>query len=200
MTASPRVRRLDPPGATGLAVVLPGRGYPPAAPLLEFATQACYEHGYAVRQVWWEVSGDLTEEDAEKWVCEQLESALAAEEQLPGSSGAGRMLVVGKSLGTRAAPYVAERGWPAVWLTPLLVRPELATAFAANPAPQLLVGGKADPLWDHAAAVDLTAHGCEVLSVPEADHAMLIDGDAVGSAEVQLGVSRATEAFLSGLG
>jgi hypothetical protein len=108
------------------------------------------------------------------------------------------VLVVGKSLGTRAASYAAERGLDAIWFTPLLVEPELAEAIASNPGRQLLVGGLADELWDPAIARELADNGCDVLEVPDADHGMGT-ADAVRSAEIHLEVARAVEDFLSQL-
>ncbi|HET9421135.1 MAG TPA: hypothetical protein VFO49_08355, partial [Nocardioides sp.] len=59
--ASPRT---EPDGApTGLALVLPGRAYAPSAPLLEFARIVALQHGYAVRQVWWDSSTRPTDVD-----------------------------------------------------------------------------------------------------------------------------------------
>jgi hypothetical protein len=105
---------------------------------------------------------------------------------------------VGKSLGTRAASYAAERSLQAVWLTPLLVDPVVAEAIAANPARQLLVGGAADELWDSGVAHDLASRGCEVLELPGADHGLCAD-DVVRTAELHVGVARALSSFLGKL-
>ena len=82
------------------------------------------------------------------------------------------VLVVAKSLGTRAAEYAAERSLPAIWLTPLLVVPELVAGIRANPARQLLVGGTDDDLWDADVAASLATDGCDVLQVDGADHSI----------------------------
>lgn len=181
--------RWEPSGPSrGLAVVAPGRAYPPSAPLLEFARQALVQHGFTVQQLWWD-STARGDEAAEPWVRRHVEAALAEER-------ADHVLVVGKSLGTRAASYAAERGLDAIWFTPILVEPEVAEAIAANAGRQLLVGGLADELWDPAIARELADNGCDVLEVPDADHGMGTD-DAVRSAEIHLEVARAVEAFLS---
>jgi dienelactone hydrolase len=174
----------------GLALVVPGRAYSPSAPLLELALRALLQHGFAVRQVWWDTTtkGD---EDSDSWVRRHVVEALAQED-------ADRVLVVGKSLGTRAASYAAERGLDAIWFTPLLVEAPLAEAIAANPGRQLLVGGLADELWDADVARELGANGCDVLEVADADHSMATS-DAVRTAEIHLEVARAVDAFLSGL-
>lgn len=187
--------RWEPDGPSrGLAIVLPGRAYSPTAPLLDFARQALLQHGFSVQQVWWDADTRFEEEvrDPEPWVRGRIEEAL-------GEEPADHVVVVGKSLGTWAASYAAERGLDALWFTPLLVRPELAEALGANPGRQLLVGGLADDLWDAAVAAELAESGCDVLEVADADHGMATP-DAVRSAEIQLDVARATDAFLRSLG
>jgi hypothetical protein len=184
--------RWEPDGASrGLAIVAPGRAYPPSAPLLEFARRALLQHGFTVQQLWWDSTSRGDDVEPEPWVRRHVEAAIAAEH-------ADRVLVVGKSLGTRAASYAAERGLDSIWLTPLLAEPVLAEAIAANPGRQLLVGGLADDLWDTDVARELADNGCDVLEVADADHSMGTD-DAVRTAEIHLEVARAVEAFLSRL-
>ena len=183
--------RWEPDGdSRGVALVLPGRAYSPSAPLLEFARRALLQHGFTVQQVWWDAES-RGEEDAEQWVRRQVTDALAGED-------ADHVVLVGKSLGTRAASYAAERGLDAVWLTPLLVDPVVAEAIAANAGRQLLVGGLADELWDPAVARELADNGCDVLAVADADHSMGTD-DAIRSVEIHLEVARAVDSFLAGL-
>ena len=183
--------RWEPDGdSRGVALVLPGRAYSPSAPLLEFARRGLLQHGLTVQQLWWD-SESRGEEDPEQWVRRHVAAAHARED-------ADHVLVVGKSLGTRAASYAAERGLDAVWLTPLLVDPVVAEAIAANAGRQLLVGGLADELWDPAVARELADNGCDVLSVADADHSMGTD-DAVRTAEIHVEVARAVDTFLAGL-
>lgn len=181
--------RWEPAGASrGVALVAPGRAYPPSAPLLEFARRALLQHGFTVQQLWWD-STTRGDEDAEPWVRRHVEAAHAEED-------ADHVLLVGKSLGTHAASYAAERGLDAIWLTPLLTVPAQAEAIAANAGRQLLVGGLEDGLWDTEIARELADAGCDVLEVADADHSMGTD-DAVRTAEIHLEVARAVEAYLS---
>ena len=182
--------RWEPRGESrGVAIVAPGRAYSPAAPLLEFARRALLQHGFTVHQLWWDSTARADDDDAEQWVRRHVEAAHAAED-------ADHVLVVGKSLGTRAASYAAERGLDAIWLTPLLVDPVLAEGIAANAGRQLLVGGLGDDLWVPSIAQELAGSGCDVLEVADADHSMGTD-DAVRTAEIHVEVARAVEAFLS---
>ena len=183
--------RWEPAGTSrGLALVAPGRAYPPSAPLLDFCRIALLQHGFTVQQLWWD-STTRGGEEPEPWVRRHVEAALAGED-------ADHVVVIGKSLGTRAASYAAERGLDAVWFTPLLVDPAVAEAVAANPGRQLLVGGLADELWDAAIARELSDNGCAVLEVADADHAMGTT-DGVRTAEIHLEVARAVHSFLSQL-
>jgi hypothetical protein len=86
-----------------------------------------------------------------------------------------------------ASPPPPPTGLAAVWLTPLLHRPEVVEALARASAPFLLVGGTADPSWDGAVARRLTPH---VLEVPDAHHGMLVPGPLARSAEVRAGLHR----------
>jgi predicted alpha/beta-hydrolase family hydrolase len=172
----------------GTAILVPGRGYPPVAPLLWFAQQSLLGHGWAVRHLWWDPPAYADDEQTGAWVRAQVETVL------PDS---GPVMVVAKSLGTYAAPLVAERGFSAIWFTPLLQVPVLVEALAAATRPRLLVGGTADEIaWRADVAGDLAARGCDVLEVAGADHGMGVGGDAVRAAEVQLEVTRGVESWL----
>ena len=87
-----RQRRFEPQGEpVGTAVLVPGRGYPPTAPLLFFAGFALLQHGWRSSSYWWDPPAYESDEQTTAWVREQVERALPA---------SGRVLVVGKSLGT----------------------------------------------------------------------------------------------------
>lgn len=174
----------------GTAVLVPGRGYPPQAPLLFFAGFALLQHGWRVAQHWWDPPPYESDEQTAAWVRREVEGALPASD---------RVLLVGKSLGTWAAPLAAERSLPAVWLTPLLDTPQVVRAIAADPAPQLLVGGTVDSLWDSRVARDLASATCTVVEVPGADHALMVPGDSVAGVAAHLEVQRAVTAWLDGL-
>ena len=175
----------------GTAVLVPGRGYPPQAPLLFFAGLTLLQHGWRVEHHWWDPPPHESDEQTAAWVREEVAGALPS---------SGRVLVVGKSLGTYAAPLAAERALPAIWLTPILEVPAIAGAVAANPAPQLLVGGSADDLWDSAVGRDLESPTCRVVEIAGADHILMTLGDVAGGAQAHVEVVRAIDAWLAGLG
>jgi hypothetical protein len=176
----------------GTAVVLPGRGYPPAAPGCAYAGYVLRAAGWRVRDVWWDppANSSLSIDDEVAWVGDQLASATAGV--------AGPVLVVGKSLGTYAARLAAEHSYPAIWLTPVLTEPELVDAFRANSARQLIVGGTKDPLWLEEVATSLAADGCDVLQIDGLDHGLVDPSDAVRSAEALVEITRAMVRFVAG--
>lgn len=178
----------DPDGeAVGTAVLVPGRGYPPMAPLLFFAGLALLQHGWRVEHHWWDPPAYDSQEDEIAWVRSEVEAALPA---------SGRALVVGKSLGTLAALLAADRELPGIWLTPVLDVPEVVEGIRRNPARQLLVGGAGDPFWLGDVARDLASDTCTVVEIADVDHAMLQPGDVIRGVEAHVEVVRAVDAWL----
>lgn len=129
---------------------------------------------------------DHTKPEVEAWVCAQVAPVL---DQVGGTP-----LLVGKSLGVNAAGLAAQRGLPAVWLTPVLrFMPWVVEALAAATAPFLLIGGSADRGWDTDLARGLTPH---VFVVDGADHGMYVPGPLRDSVKVLGEVVDVVEMFL----
>lgn len=176
------------------ALVLPGRTYTPALPLLQRTRRVLEDHGWSVREVWWQVPESL--EGINRWVTEHATAAMAEESAL--SPAPERWLFAAKSLGTR----VVRRGPRAdayVLLTPLLTSPGVVaslTSLATEGVPVLLVGGTEDELWDSNAA---RATGARVLEVPGADHLLEVPSDPARSAEVLDRVAAEVSSFLASL-
>ena len=173
-----------------VAVLLPGGGYMPARPLLHFARAVLVRHGWSVQEIWWEpppTSWNMDER--EKWVLDRARQAVDAEQ-------ADRVLLVGKSLGTLAAPLAADRGLPAIWFTPLITLGGVLEALRRSAAPTLLVGGTHDRWWD-GAAVRTLDH--QYVEIPGADHGLELGDDPVGSVQILKDVTAAVSRFVEGL-
>jgi hypothetical protein len=187
---SPRETRFvdrDPDGEPiGLAVLLPGRIYPPG-PALFFTTMSLLAHGWRVRQVWWEPPVLMSVEEDYAWVTDQLDRAVGDFE--------GRVLVVTKSLGSLAAPMVTERAYESIWLTPLLTEAPIAAALRDQTARQLTVIGTADPFRDPDA---LAACAGTIVEIPDADHLLQVPDGAVATAKVHVTIADAVEEWLAG--
>jgi hypothetical protein len=169
-------------------VVLPGGQNGPAAPLPMFAGDAAERRDARAIRVWWDEPDrplTLTEPERGGWVRPQAERVLDGVD--------GEVLLIGKSLGSYAAPLAADRAIPAIWLTPVLTSPWVVDGLRRARAPFLLVGGTADTLWNSALARELTPY---LLEVPDADHGMYVPGRLAASTEVLGQVATAVEDFL----
>ena len=140
------------------AVALPGAMLA-GMPSLWYAFEPLHGDGWRVILVW----DEFLDRTADPWEWSRSRAEAAA-------TFAGDVdLVIGKSLSTRACVVAAEREWPAVWLTPILVDPETVAALRHRTAPALLVGGTADSMWDGAIARGLSD---DVLELDGADHGL----------------------------
>jgi len=171
------------------AIVAPGGGYGADGPLLMYARLAVESRGGYVRPIVWELARDSDSSQQRLRVASQVESA--AEEMAAATRAAP--VVIGKSLGSLAAPVAADRGLAAVWFTPLLTDEPTVAALRRATGPCLLVGGTGDQFWDGQTARSLPG---EVVEVDGADHGMFVPGRLAASAAVLGQVITAVEDFL----
>jgi hypothetical protein len=170
------------------ALVLPGAGYTPARPLLHFTRAVLESHGWTVVEASWP-PGDPATYDTDDMV-----TGVAT--RLVDEAGDRRLLIVGKSLGSLAMPLAAARGISGIWITPLLRRPTVAQALDQLPAPTLLIGSTADETWDGDAA---RRSGHDVLELTDANHALELGGDPLGSIDALREVIAAVDRFVAGI-
>jgi hypothetical protein len=172
------------------AVVVPGGGFGPMAGLLMYAGLVADRRGATVhRHSWTGEPSDPFAPEIEDWVRAELVPLLDVVDTPP--------LLIAKSLGTNAAALAAERDLPAVWLTPVLTVPWIATAMERATAPFLLVGGTGDPMWDGDLARRLSPY---VLEVEGADHGMQLPGPLIDTIAVLGRVVAEMEGFLDAIG
>ena len=172
------------------AVVVPGLFYSADGPLLMYAGLAVERRGGSVRRISWTVPRFGGGDDERAWVAARASEAVDA---VAAATGVAAPVVIGKSLGSLAAPVAADRGLPAVWLTPVLTDEPTVAALARAVAPCLLIGGTADKVWDGRLARSLTPH---VLEIDGADHGMFVPGPLAASAAVLGQVTTTVENFL----
>jgi hypothetical protein len=170
-------------------VLAPGGNYGADGPLLMYAKLAVERRGGQVRAVAWQLSGGHGISQQREQVSSQVAGAI---EEMVAATGAAPM-VIGKSLGSLAAPAVADRGLAAVWFTPLLTDGPTVAALRRATGPCMLAGGTADRFWDGQAARSITA---DVVEVDSADHGMFVPGGLAASAAVLGQVITAVEGFL----
>ena len=123
-----------------------------------YARLAVQSRGGQVHPIRWEHSRDSDFSLQRQRAASQVESAV---EEMTAATGAAPV-VISKSLGSLAAPVVADRGLPAVWFTPLLTDEPTVAALRRATGPCLLVGGTADRFWDGQAARSLPVEVVEV--------------------------------------
>jgi hypothetical protein len=148
-------------GVIGTVLVLPGGSGGVHQSSLYWVTLGLAEAGWDLLVAVWR-----DDADQEAQVQPTARAGIAA------IAAASTVLVVGKSLGSLAAPVVRDAGIPAVWLTPLLDRPGVADAVRSS-APALAVGGTADPTWRR----PQQTNGLGILELPEANHGLVVPGD-----------------------
>ena len=173
----------------GTVLMLPGRAYPCRMSLLAWTTRALQASGWRGLQAEWDASE--VPDDPRVFV----EGAARRLDEMERRTGP--VLVVAKSLGTLAAHWGAERGYPAVWLTPVLeaagLRP-LPGQIRAYPTDNLVVGGTADPLWQPG----FRGTG-QVLELADADHGLEV-ADWQASLRLHERIAAAVADFAAGLG
>jgi hypothetical protein len=165
------------------AVLLPGIRYFSQAPLLWFAREAAQAGGWSVVEVDERAPAD---QEPFEWMRGQARRALEA------AAGADLVVVIGKSLGSAAASLVDG---PAVWLTPLLTRPEIVDALRATQSSTLLVGSPDDPSWGDGTLPDNPA--LEVLELRGLDHSLQLSGDLSASFDALRTVTERVSSFLA---
>jgi hypothetical protein len=171
------------------AVVIPGAMFGPAAGMLMYAGVVAERLEVPLhRHSWSQQPPGPFDPQVEAWVREEIQPLL---DRVGGSP-----LLIAKSLGTNAAALAAERGLPAVWLTPILNAPWVAAALSRATAPFLLAGGTADAMWDGALARRLSPF---VLEVENADHGMYVPGPLAGSIGVLERIITAMQEFLTAI-
>jgi hypothetical protein len=111
------------------------------------------------------------------------------------AAGAQDVVVIGKSLTSEAAGLVADRGLPAVWLTPLLHEEVVITGLARARQPTLLIGGTADPSWLPDRLPENPA--LETLELDGLDHTLQVEGDPRASLDALRRVTEALDGFLA---
>jgi hypothetical protein len=192
------VRRIDLGPYAGLlhendpdrcVVVLPGMQYSTQAPLLWFAREVAVARGWSAL----EVVDSLPE--GEEPFARARDRARRALDHAGGR--ASDVVVIGKSLASGAAGLVADRGLPAVWLTPLLNERRVADDLSRAPRPALLIGGSADETWAPDALADSGL--LQVVQLDGLDHSLQRPGEPRASLEALRAVAERVDRFLGEL-
>ena len=115
------------------AILAPGGNSSVDVPVLMFARLAVQRRGGRAHPIVWDLAASRDFTARRQRVVAQVESAV---DELTAGTGAAPV-VVGKSLGSLAAPLVADRGLAAVWFTPLLIDEPTVAALRRATRPWL---------------------------------------------------------------
>lgn len=182
------------PQAKTLVVLFPGAGHSCDAPLLYYAREVCLQLGIDVLSLQWGFHAARKPYDAGDISPLVADSRTALQACL--SRNYEKLIFIGKSMGTRVAGEIAkELGYqkiPQIFVTPL--RPVIPHMLASR---GLLIVGTSDRLFTEAdlqearANSDLTVH-----LVPNANHALEIDGSYRASFDIMAEIAERYEQFL----
>jgi len=158
-----RIQQDEPDGpVVGRALFLPGANYHVRLHGLFWPARTLLDHGWHLTRAEWD--GDEWGDDRDGFIRTTLDRLDAAAPPAP------RTVVVGKSIGSLAIPWAAERGRPGIWLTPLLHLDRVREALQDAPG-SLLVGGTADEFWQ---PDDALRERHEVVEIAGMNHGMFV--------------------------
>ena len=179
-------------------VVLPGRGYAAAGPVLRFPVLALEQLGPCETFV---VAYPTILTGADN--ASALLAAAVADQRLSaiGSTTAAEVTIVAKSLGTEVLAAIAQqlpmdRALSALWLTPLFGLAGVRSGAAHSGLRSLLVAGSSDPYHD-AAGFDAVADALDArtLILPNADHGLETSCDVLATIRNMHDLAQATLDF-----
>lgn len=180
-----RIQQDEPDGpVTGRALFLPGVNYHVRRHGLFWPARTLLDHGWHLTRAEWDAEEWGEDEDVVvRTTVGQLEEAAPA---------APRTIVVGKSIGSLALPWAAERELAGIWLTPLLERSPVREALRRVPR-SLLVGGTADESWQ---PDDALRERHEVVEIAGMNHGMFVGPGWRESFAAMAVILTAIDAFL----
>ena len=136
------------------------------------------QEGWHVQGAEWTVDASALN-DPQSFVEDAVAEAFDA---APPSS---RRLIVAKSFGCFALPWARRNDIPGIWLTPVLTSADMQLGLLDATVDDMAICGDADALWLPETVADSRAN---VISVPKADHSLVIPGDWRGSLAAQTAV------------
>ena len=176
---------------TILSIVLPGFNPPLISPALYYISQTVLYNRSDLLQFEHEYYKINKPEENE--ILERLyEDTTAACKVALSQRTYGRIILIGKSLGTRAMAYLLNddrfQEDECVWLTPLLTQEYLRSQVVLHKPRSLFIAGTADPYYTEEYLSELVeATGGECLVINEMKHSLNIPGDVLASID---GLSR----------
>jgi hypothetical protein len=168
-----------------LSIVLPGLNPPLINPALYYISQTVLANRSDLMQV--EHAYYKINKPGENEILERLYTdTMAACEVVLLQRTYRRIMLIGKSLGTRAMAYLLDddrfRKAECVWLTPLLTQEYVRSQVNLHKPKSLFIVGTADPFYREEILSELVeATGGDSLVIDEMNHGLNITGDVQAS-------------------
>ncbi|TAA72408.1 alpha/beta hydrolase [Planococcus salinarum] len=184
-----------------LAVMLPGAGYTTQAPLFHYATDIYLQKGCDVLNVNYRYNDEFYDD----FTMEELSEAIRFDvakiiDHVLAESSYENFFLIGKSLGTIALASELQRPLfrdaTAIWLTPLIKRPDVFDAMRTLPNRALGFIGNADPNYDVERWNQLKANSqMDLQLVPGTEHSLEIPGKTLASIDIMKDIMDKIEKF-----
>lgn len=184
-----------------LAVMLPGAGYTNQAPLFHYATDIYLQKGYDVLNVNYRYNDEFYDD----FTMEELSEAVRFDvaeiiDQLLSESTYENFFLIGKSLGTIALASELQRPLfreaAAIWLTPLIKRPDVFDAMQTLPNRAISFIGDEDRVYDAERWNELNKNPqLELRLVPGTEHSLEIPGKTLASIDIMKDIMAEIEKF-----
>ena len=174
-------------GAETLALILPGAGYTALGPVIHYPRLWALENGIDTLTVDYRASGKMAWQEATDYTAA---CALAVFDAMSADHTYPNVMVIGKSLGTRAMGPLLEqrpalRSATCVWLTPIFADNGMMDVIQRYRPPSLFVVGTDDPSYDEERlGIALQATGGTSLVIEDANHSLELKNDVRGSLAV----------------
>ncbi|WP_372867755.1 alpha/beta hydrolase [Planomicrobium okeanokoites] len=184
-----------------LAVMLPGAGYTNQAPLFHYATDIYLQKGYDVLNVNYRYNDEFYDDFSMEELSEAIRFDVAKViGQVLAESSYKDFCLIGKSLGTIALASELQRPLfrdaAAIWLTPLIKRPDVFDAMLTLPNRALGFIGDEDRVYDAERWNEIKTNPQMTLRlVPGTEHSLEIPGKTLASIDIMKDIMAEIEKF-----
>lgn len=184
-----------------LAVMLPGAGYTNQAPLFHYATDIYLQKGYDVLNVNYRYNDEFYDDFSMEELSEAIRFDVAKViGQVLAESSYKDFCLIGKSFGTIALASELQRPLfrdaAAIWLTPLIKRPDVFDAMQTLPNRALGFIGDEDPGYDDDRWNQIKTNPQMMLRlVPGTEHSLEIPGKTLASIDIMKDIMDEIEKF-----
>ncbi|XKE94728.1 alpha/beta hydrolase [Metaplanococcus flavidus] len=184
-----------------LAVMLPGAGYTNQAPLFHYATDIYLQKGYDVLNVNYRYNDEFYDDFSMEELSEAVRFDVAKIiDQVMAESSYAKFCLIGKSFGTIALASELQRPLfrdaAAIWLTPLIKRPDVFDAMQTLPNRALGFIGDEDPGYDDDRWNQIKTNPQMMLRlVPGTEHSLEIPGKTLASIDIMKDIMDEIEKF-----